>query len=118
MINEKCASCRFLDADFGPVPACYQSCADNNLYEYAGLDGIGLQIIRRYIIDNIMRNEDIMHNDDARNYVDLPSVIASLYELLHREITGDSYNYMFHWANKVGSHVEDDLFGGDINESN
>lgn len=52
MINEnKCASCRFLDADFGPVPACYQSCVDNNLYEYAGLDGIGLQIIRKYIIE-------------------------------------------------------------------
>ena len=115
MIDEnKCASCRFLDADFGPVPCCYQNCVDNNLYEYAGLDGIGLQVIRKYIIDNIMRNEDIMHNEDARNYVDLPSVIASLYELLHREITGESYNYMFHWANKVGSTVEDNLFGGEV----
>ena len=74
------------------------------------MDAEKLEVVRQYIVNNVMRNPDIMHNEDARNYVDLPSVIASLYELLHREVTGEPYEYMFHWANKVGSDVADDIF--------
>lgn len=69
-----------------------------------------LQNVREYLISNVMRNDDIMLNAELRDNVDLPSIIASLYELLHREVTGVPYEYMFHWANKVGSDVEDDIF--------
>lgn len=70
--------------------------------------------IREYIIDNIILNDYIMFNDCCRGRddkdVDLVEVIASLYEVLHREVTGEEYSYMFHWANKIGAAVYDDLF--------
>lgn len=70
-----------------------------------------LDIIRDWLIDNIFRNESIMFDDNIRtDDLDLIEVIASLYEMLHREVTGKSYEYMFHWANKVGSWCEDQLF--------
>lgn len=75
-----------------------------------GLSIQELQAIREYLIYNVMRNDDIMLNAEARDNMDLPSIIASLYELLHREVTGVPYEYMFHWANKVGSDVKDDIF--------
>lgn len=69
-----------------------------------------LNYIREYIVNNIMRESDIMNNEDCRNVVDLPEVIASLYELLHLIVTGEPYEYMFHLANKCGSWVDNDLF--------
>lgn len=42
--------------------------------------------------------------------IDLIEVIASLYELLHQMVWGEPYRYMFHWANKCGAWVEDDIF--------
>lgn len=78
------------------------------------MNNIELSKVREYIIDNIMRNPNIMFNDDCRgcecaynNQIDLPAVIASLYNMLHREITGEHYEYFFHWANKIGSMVDD-----------
>lgn len=71
-----------------------------------------LDRIRNYIITNVMRNPDIMFNDQIRELqeVDTVDIIASLYEELHKEVTGEPYEYMFHWANKVGSGCRDDLF--------
>lgn len=69
--------------------------------------------IREYIVNKIMRNPDYVFSDEVRgdeDGVDLLEVIASLYEVLHREVTGERYDYMFHWANKVGGWVESDLF--------
>lgn len=74
------------------------------------IDEEKLNYIREYIVNNIMRESDIMNNEDCRNVVDLPEVIASLYELLHLIVTGEPYEYMFHWANTCGSWVENDLF--------
>jgi len=71
-----------------------------------------LSKVREYIIDNVMTNPDVMFSDD-RDGVDLPEIIASLYELLHRQVTGEPYQYFFHLANKIGSDVEDDLFTKD-----
>ena len=68
-----------------------------------------LSKVREYIIDKVMTNPDVMFSDD-RDGVDLPEIIASLYELLHRQVTGEPYQYFFHLANKIGSDVEDDLF--------
>ena len=71
-----------------------------------------LNKIRTYLIDNIYRNPDIMFNDAIRGddysdkYIDLIEIITDLYELLHQLIEGEEYDYMFHWANKIGAWVE------------
>lgn len=77
-----------------------------------------LDEVRLWIVDNIMRNADIMLlSDEIRNdKIDLVEVIASLYELLHREVTGQPYNYMFHWANKCGAWLENDNIFTDMIE--
>lgn len=75
-------------------------------------------IIAHWIEENIMRNSDIMFNDECRGTsetfgnsdVDLADVIASLFEIIHRMALNEPYHYMFHWANKIGSWVEDDIF--------
>lgn len=71
-----------------------------------------LDAIREFIVEMIITNQDIMFDDTIRNgfALDLVEVIASLYEKLHQEVTGEPYRYFFHFANKVGSWVEDDLF--------
>lgn len=73
-----------------------------------------LDNVREYIISNIVRNPNVMFDDNIRNddyeYApDLVEVIVNLYELLHIEVTGKEYNYMFHWANKIGSWVDTDI---------
>lgn len=76
-----------------------------------------LTTVRSWIINNIMRNKSIMFSDERyENDVDPIEVIASLYELLHREVTGEKYEYMFHWANLTGSWVEETLFTNMIKE--
>lgn len=73
-------------------------------------------IISHWIEKNIMRNSDIMFNDECRgdsetygnDKIDLVEVIASLFEIIHRITLNEPYHYMFHWANKIGSWVEDD----------
>ena len=73
-----------------------------------------LDAIREFIVEKIITNQDIMFNNTIRTAagydLDLIEVIASLYEKLHQEVTGEPYRYFFHFANKVGSRVEDDLF--------
>lgn len=79
-----------------------------------------LDHIRIILIDDILRNPTIMFNDNIRgienNDIDLISVIVDLYEELHKMVTGEKYNYMFHWANKVGSWVETGEFIKYVNE--
>lgn len=80
-----------------------------------------LENIRWYIIENIMKNPDIMFSDERWSHgddgdIDLVSVIASLYEVLHRVVADESYRYMFHHANKIGANVEDDLFDAYMHE--
>lgn len=76
-----------------------------------------LENIRQYIIENVMMNSDIMFSDERLEQdIDLVSVIASLYEVLHRVVADESYRYMFHHANKIGANVEDDLFDAYMHE--
>lgn len=82
-----------------------------------------LQKVREYIKDNIVMNPDIMFDNTIRgdepginDQIDLIEVIVSLYELLHMEVTGEEYDYYFHWANKIGSWVDDGLFTDLIKE--
>jgi len=72
-----------------------------------------LDVVRNWLVDNVIRNSAIMFSDEVRgdenkisNEPDLIEVIVALYELLHIEVTGEDYDYMWHWANKVGSWVE------------
>lgn len=78
--------------------------------------------IRVYIIDNVIMNENFMYSDEVRGEnegdPDLLEVIASLYEVLHKEVTGEPYNYMFHYANEIGGWVEDGLFTEDDGNGN
>lgn len=74
-----------------------------------------LDNITYYIKENVMRNnkimfEDVIRGDDGYQDIDLIEVIASLHNMLYKEVTGKYYDYMFHWANKVGSWVYDDMF--------
>lgn len=81
-----------------------------------------LSDIRKFLIDRIFCNGDVMFNREIRaaarstkkiedvDYtmcVDLATVIAFLYNKLHYAVTGELYEYFFHWANKCGAHVED-----------
>lgn len=68
---------------------------------------------------NVFRNSDIMFlegqgitlnkpltdkfDGEPIKEVYLVDVIASLHNLLYEAVTGERYDYMFHWANKVGS---------------
>lgn len=75
-----------------------------------------LDNITHWIKNNIMRDSNIMFDDNIRGDcyefqdIDMIEVIASLHNMLYKEVTGEYYDYMFHWANKVGSWVYDDLF--------
>lgn len=73
-----------------------------------------LNTITSLLIDNVFRNSHIMFSEDeimiGDEVVGLPDIIASLHNLLYEQITGERYDYMFHWANKVGSDCIDDIF--------
>ena len=74
-----------------------------------------LDEITSWLIWNIFRNGDIMWAEDpdtdkGNQYYDLIDIIASLHNLLYQAITGERYDYMFHWANKIGSDCCDDFF--------
>lgn len=86
-----------------------------------------LKMITDWLIENIVMNPEIMYPDDIRTAgekyevvttpkgsvtlptaIDLVAVIVYLHNRLYEEITGEPYNYMFHWANKIGSVVDDE----------
>lgn len=76
------------------------------------IDENKLDEIRSYIVENIIQNTDLMFNDEIRTDklpVDAIEVIVDLYEYLHVIVTGEQYDYMFHWANKIGAWVETGL---------
>ena len=70
-----------------------------------------LDNITCYIKENVMRNEDVVF--DNGKYTDfMLDLIATLHNYLYKEVTGEPYNYMFHWYNKVTGtcNIEDDMF--------
>lgn len=73
-----------------------------------------LNAITSWLIVNVFRNSHIMFSDDeimiGDDVIGMPDIIATLHNLLYEQITGERYDYMFHWANKVGSWCEDDIF--------
>lgn len=86
-----------------------------------------LDHITETLIEEVFRNENVMlnpHNDEYllfidKEYVDLIDIIASLHNLLYEAVTGEKYDYMWHWANKAGSWCNDRIFEvGDESEEN
>jgi len=72
-----------------------------------------LNQITCYLVDNVWKNPDVMFDIECIEEGDvekLVDIISSLHNLLYEEVTGKRYDYAFHWANKVGSAVEDDIF--------
>ena len=73
------------------------------------MDNTELTIIREYIIDVIL-NKDTYYAEDAETVTYLIDVVTSLYNMLHKEVTGEYYDYMFHWANKIGAEIDEHMF--------
>lgn len=80
-----------------------------------------LENIIKWLKDNIFQNYNIMFNDNIREVfsdnpnrpdepIDLVEVIASLANLLYKEVHGEPYDYFFHWANKIGAYVDEYFF--------
>ena len=86
--------------------------------------------ITTFLIENVFRNTKIMYNEFLDNddmYIKLPTpytdkylgviddaslidIIASLHNLLYEVVTGERYDYMFHWCNKIGADCLDNIF--------
>ena len=76
-----------------------------------------LKKITSNLIENIFRNDNLRFLTTLHTYDelfdaidDLTDVIASLHNLLYEAVTGERYDYMFHWSNKIGLDTKDDLF--------
>lgn len=72
-----------------------------------------LDEITEYLVYNVWRNGNVMFDNsciEEGDVADLVDIISSLHNLLYEEVTGQRYNYAFHWANKVGSAVVDNIF--------
>lgn len=95
-----------------------------------------LRAITDWLIENVFRNTDIMYDDaiwnqgmslkgdiidcnncdncnkclDCKERFDLIDIIATLHNLLYQSISGNRYDYMFHWCNKIGSDCKDNVF--------
>lgn len=73
------------------------------------MDKKKLDEITRNLIENYFRNDEVIfsgvHHDTVEEMEelvdDLLEVIASLHNELYKEVTGNYYNYMFHWVNKI-----------------
>lgn len=66
-----------------------------------------LKVIKDFIIENVVTNSDLMFNETLDDQIDIISLVCSMYNILYNTITGDNYNYFFHWANKIGGDCDD-----------
>lgn len=84
-----------------------------------------LNSITYFMRQNVWRNPDLMfamntlmlkmNTDDVRDidkaFWKLLDIATSLHNELYKEVTGEYYDYAFHWTNKIGAcDPEDDLF--------
>lgn len=79
-----------------------------------------LDVIRNFIIDNVVENSNLMFNETLDDEIDIISLVCSLYNVLHSVITGEEYDYFFHWANKIGGACDDNyiehILSGEIGD--
>lgn len=84
-----------------------------------------LGVVTEWIKERIWINPDVMFaRFDMGEYLapteyfddvsDLVDVISSLHNLLYEAVTGERYNYAFHWCNKCGSDTTDDIFDSEM----
>ena len=86
--------------------------------------------ITTFLKDNVFRNMKVMYSKNMYDddmvfelpapytdkyhgvieYADLIDIIASLHNLLYEAVTGERYDYMFHWCNKIGADCIDNIF--------
>lgn len=70
-----------------------------------------LDKITEDLILNIFRNDDTIYYYNSTTLLYLLDVIASLHNLLYESVTGQRYDYMFHWTNKIGyDGLNDDIY--------
>ena len=70
-----------------------------------------LKALTNDLIDNVIQNPDYVFDLGAEHNIELLEIIASLHNLLYKEVTGQYYDYMFHWYNKIaGGLLEDGLY--------
>lgn len=75
-----------------------------------------LNAITSYLKEKVWRNADVMYmQSDNQGFEeidpsDLVDIISSLHNLLYEVVTGNRYNYAFHWCNKVGAWTDDNIF--------
>lgn len=75
------------------------------------MDKKALDALTSDLIDNVIQNNDFVFDLGAEYNIDLLEIIASLHNILYKEVTGSYYDYMFHWYNKVaGGILEDGLY--------
>ena len=90
------------------------------------IDKTKMDKITEWLIDNVFRNDyiettynrylDYKYVDGSYEVnkginIDLVDIIASLHNLLYECVTGERYDYMFHWTNKIGAPDPiDDIF--------
>lgn len=81
------------------------------------IDKKKLDDITNFLISNVFRNEELNFNEDIPDIplsddidTDVIDIIATLHNLLYEAVTGERYNYMWHWSNKIGSWCSDDIF--------
>ena len=75
-----------------------------------------LNAITSYLKEKVWRNADVMYMQSTDS-VDLVDIISSLHNLLCEVVTGDRYNYAFHWCNKVGAWTVDNIFDEMLKEA-
>ena len=79
-----------------------------------------LNRITEFMKENVWRNPNVMCMTDEDTTIqacaDLIDIATSLHNLLYEVVTGKRYNYAFHWANKIGSVLEDNVLDGVIKE--
>ena len=70
-----------------------------------------LKVIRDFIINKIIREPYIflkLLDIDVTEDLDMIDVVTGIYNMLHKSVTGEDYDYMWHWENKIGFWCEDD----------
>ena len=64
-----------------------------------------LKKLRILIINEVIMNPNIMFSDINKSDVNIPDIIdiiVGMYEYIHQLSAGEQYDYMWHYANKIG----------------
>lgn len=79
-------------------------CDKAKKYDNLNLNQKRIKEITKWLKENVYRNPDVMFSDcDINSDLSLIDVCTALFEELYYLYTGEHYDYMWHWANKVGT---------------